>query len=132
MPNYRVHERFNMIVLFMLIIATIAYVSIRIDYLIYGSIAFIFSTYFISPDLDVKCKAYDRWSVLKYYWLPYRYIMKHRGYSHNAILGPVPLIMYAAVPLLPLLLYVEAVLLIPMTIGAILAIECHILLDKVM
>ena len=98
-------------------------------------VAYIFSTYFISPDLDVNSKIYTRWGTLRIFWYPYKKIFKHRKTSHHIIFGPLSLIGYLAFLIFLLVLAVGAEvnffdvrLLVPCA-GMFVAIELHILAD---
>lgn len=53
---------------------------------------FMFGAMFVSPDLDIDSKPYQRWSILKVLWAPYTLYVPHRGtLSHHIILGPLML-----------------------------------------
>jgi uncharacterized metal-binding protein len=62
--------------------------------------AFIFSSFFFSPDLDLHSRPYLRWSVLRFLWLPYQYLVPHRSWvSHSLVVGPLLRIIYFVVVL---------------------------------
>ena len=53
---------------------------------------FMFGAMFVSPDLDINSKPYQRWSIFKLLWAPYTLYVPHRGMlSHHIILGPIML-----------------------------------------
>ena len=53
---------------------------------------FMFGTMFVSPDLDINSKPYQRWSILKVLWAPYTLYVPHRGtLSHHILVGPLML-----------------------------------------
>lgn len=130
MPRYKTHEAVNMVIGMLLLIGAVMY-DLDPIYSVIGYIAFMFATYYMSPDLDIICKSYFRWGILRFYWLPYRWIMKHRGSSHSIIWGPISLIIYISLPLIPFIDRINMVHTLPIIAGIILATESHILLDKI-
>ena len=57
--------------------------------------AYLFSSLFLSPDLDLRSNtARRRWGFLGFVWVPYTKVFKHRGLSHNLLLGPLTRIGY--------------------------------------
>jgi len=52
--------------------------------------AYLFSGLALSPDLDVNSRAYRRWGVFRFFWLPYQILVPHRHWlSHSWLLGPL-------------------------------------------
>ncbi|MER3474970.1 MAG: hypothetical protein C4335_13310 [Armatimonadota bacterium] len=52
--------------------------------------AYLFSGLALSPDLDVNSRAYRRWGVFRFFWLPYQWLIPHRHWlSHSWVFGPV-------------------------------------------
>lgn len=52
----------------------------------------------LSPDLDLaRSDAYRRWGPLRWLWLPYAAIFKHRQLSHHVVFGPLTRIAYLLV-----------------------------------
>jgi uncharacterized metal-binding protein len=48
----------------------------------------LFSTFFMSPDMDLNSRVYNRWGVLKALWSPYKHLVRHRSkFSHSALGG---------------------------------------------
>lgn len=48
----------------------------------------IFSTFFLSPDMDINSRIYNRWSIFRIVWWPYKQIVPHRSkISHSALGG---------------------------------------------
>ncbi len=91
MPSGRVHDAIT-------IVTAIAAVPIapRIDptpdwtALGVGIGAYLFSGLALSPDLDVNSRAYRRWGVFRFFWLPYEVLIPHRSWlSHSWVLGPL-------------------------------------------
>ena len=53
---------------------------------------FMFGAMFVSPDLDINSKPYQRWGVFKFCIAPYTIYVPHRGtLSHHLIFGPLML-----------------------------------------
>lgn len=100
------------------------------------SISYLFATFFLSPDLDIESKSYKRWGVLKIIWWPYKVIFKHRGFSHNPVIGPLSIVINLAVVVAVLLLLMGVDLhrvplrftLVAMA-GIVLSMEVHIVSD---
>lgn len=147
MPSGKTHEMINITILTALLaglyyLSTMQGTSMITAYLdTYTILAFcvsyLFATFFLSPDLDTKSKPYKRWKMLRILWWPYRVIFKHRGFSHNLVLGPLSII-------LNLVLIAVAFFLLtgiePRTIplrsavaviaGIVLSIDVHIISDR--
>lgn len=52
--------------------------------------AYLFSGLALSPDLDVNSRAYKRWGMFRFFWLPYQLLVPHRHWlSHSWLLGPL-------------------------------------------
>ncbi|GIV18893.1 MAG: hypothetical protein KatS3mg023_0644 [Armatimonadota bacterium] len=52
--------------------------------------AYLFSGLALSPDLDVNSRAYRRWGMFRFFWLPYQILVPHRHWlSHSWLLGPL-------------------------------------------
>lgn len=89
------HRRFNLItgVLFLGIVLVVS----NADWESVGcfSIAYIFGTFILSPDIDLGPNKYSRWSKLFLY--PYSLIFKHRGISHSIFLGTLTRILYGLI-----------------------------------
>lgn len=59
---------------------------------------YLLSSLFLSPDLDLhKNRARRRWGPLGFIWAPYSKIFKHRGVSHNLLLGPLTRLIYLGI-----------------------------------
>lgn len=57
--------------------------------------AYLLSSFLLSPDLDLRYNsARRRWGPLGFIWIPYSKVFKHRGLSHNPLLGPLTRIGY--------------------------------------
>ncbi|MGF1577092.1 MAG: metal-binding protein [Cyanophyceae cyanobacterium] len=66
--------------------------------------AYLFSGLMFSGDLDIRSRQYQRWTLLRWLWLPYRRVCRHRSiWSHGLIVGTVGRLLYVGLWLLPLL-----------------------------
>lgn len=53
------------------------------------------SGFFLSPDLDILSKPYQRWGWLRWLWWPYQRLIPHRSWlSHGPIIGTVLRVAY--------------------------------------
>ena len=102
------------------------------------ALAYLFATFFLSPDLDIDSTPYKRWGILRILWWPYKVIFKHRGMSHHPIIGPLSILINLIIILLPLVILSElGVAQIPLKfiaaaiIGIVIPIEVHIVADAV-
>ncbi len=60
-----------------------------------GSLAFIFGGLWLSPDLDTRSNSFNRWGLLRIFWVPYSYVIPHRSIlSHGPIIGSLLRISY--------------------------------------
>lgn len=98
MPSGRAHLRIEMIILVALIavgcylsqagLVSGAYVGVFLG-------AYLFSSLFLSPDLDLKgSDSFRRWGIARVLWVPYARLFRHRALSHRIILGPLTRITY--------------------------------------
>lgn len=94
MPSGRHHLQLE---LFLLPLALIGLRLLGQDWpglLAFGA-AYLFSSLWLSPDLDLRSNdARRRWRLLGFIWIPYTKVFKHRGLSHNLLLGPLTRIGY--------------------------------------
>lgn len=61
------------------------------------AIAFIFSGLMFGPDLDIHSCQYKRWGCLRWLWLPYRALVRHRSpLSHGFLIGTILRLIYMA------------------------------------
>lgn len=50
---------------------------------------------YLSPDLDLKSNPYYNWRLLRFIWIPYQKVIKHRSVvSHGFILGTIIRVAY--------------------------------------
>jgi len=64
-------------------------------------LAYFFSCFMLSPDLDLHSEPYNRWWILKWVWKPYSKLIPHRSWaSHSPIFGTLIRMAYLlAIPL---------------------------------
>ena len=98
MPSGRTHLKIEMIGL---LIGTIAVAVLVVEGRIdawFGGIflsAYLFSSFFLSPDLDLhNSRATRRWGIARALWLPYSWVFRHRAVSHHLLFGPLTRIAY--------------------------------------
>lgn len=87
-PGHITHERTGIITAPVIAAASLYYTN---NTAITGilTITYLFSTYYLSPDLDhdVGAASYRRWGWLRFIWYPYKQLVKHRSWiSHS---GPI-------------------------------------------
>ncbi len=72
------------------------------DSLIFAAL-FLICNHWLSPDLDLVSLPYYRWGRLKYYWLGYQKLIKHRSVlSHSGPLSFTIRMLYLLAPFLVL------------------------------
>lgn len=90
MPNYKEHAKFNILIALPLLLGAMYYfIHPHPHQLITFSGAFIYSTLFMNPDVDLTHQI-RLLSIRGLFTLPFRSyskIFKHRGLSHNVVLG---------------------------------------------
>lgn len=60
------------------------------------AVGYVVGTFLLSPDLDLPgSKPSRRWGCLRWLWLPYQVISRHRGVSHMPIVGTFIRLSYA-------------------------------------
>src|SRR2546423_15626452 len=53
------------------------------------------------PDLDIQSGQYTRWGVLRFLWLPYKAVFRHRSrWSHGIVFGTLIRVVYFAAVLM--------------------------------
>ncbi len=71
---------------------------------------FLFGGLMFGPDLDIYSIQYKRWGVLRYIWLPYRRLLRHRSlFSHGLILGTTIRIVYLLIVVSLLAIFIVAI-----------------------
>lgn len=65
------------------------------------AVGYLFSMLLLSPDLDLKRSSHSRrWGVLRFIWWPYHWIFRHRGMSHNFLVGTASRLVYLTLVIL--------------------------------
>ncbi|MGL5032417.1 MAG: metal-binding protein [Microcystaceae cyanobacterium] len=97
MPSGRTHDRLTWLLLPG--VAAIAYGVTRSGGLTLAvSGAFLFSGLMFGPDLDIHSVQYKRWGWLRWLWLPYRKMLRHRSLiSHGFLVGTFFRLFYVAI-----------------------------------
>jgi uncharacterized metal-binding protein len=147
MPGGKTHETINAVIL-VAAVSGLAYITtwngidavtpyLSIHNIIVFSAAYLFATFFLSPDLDIDSKPYRRWKMFRILWWPYKVIFRHRGFSHNPILGPLSIMINLALITIPLLLLagvelqkIPSSFILAAIMGIVLSMEIHIISDR--
>lgn len=61
-------------------------------------------TFLLSPDLDLAeghVSSKRSWGLLGFLWVPYGWLMRHRGMSHSWVLGPLTRLLYLGLLVMP-------------------------------
>ncbi|NEO26831.1 MAG: metal-binding protein [Kamptonema sp. SIO4C4] len=94
MPSGRTHDRVTLwtlpwIVLFTLLVTRNGMLTLLV------SGAYLFSGLMFGPDLDIYSVQFKRWGGLRWLWLPYQKILKHRSrLSHGFLIGTILRVLY--------------------------------------
>lgn len=152
MPSGKTHDKINLAVLFLVLMSLFfvlersmlpfpdSYLESR--RILVFSLAYLFGTFFLSPDLDTKSAPYRRWGAVKVIWHPYQRFFRHRGILHHPVFGPVILTL---TPLVLIYLLLYSLFIFPdidtgrfpfwagpaVLIGLVLSMEVHYLSDFV-
>lgn len=60
-----------------------------------GCTSFFFSSYFLSPDLDLKySKPTQNWGIFRFFWSGYHRVFHHRGKSHSFLFSSCTKLVY--------------------------------------
>ena len=59
--------------------------------------AMLFGGLMFGPDLDIQSRQYTRWGPLRFLWLPYKVVFRHRSrWSHGIVFGTLIRVVYFA------------------------------------
>jgi uncharacterized metal-binding protein len=73
--------------------------------------AFLVGGLWLSPDLDTRSRATNRWGPLGWLWWPYRRVLSHRSLlSHSPVIGTAGRLTYLALALLLVALVAQGVM----------------------
>jgi uncharacterized metal-binding protein len=99
MPSGKTHQRLEAALLVLLWTPLLIWCLIRrwagpTDAIGFG-FAYGFSMALLSPDLDLRnSAAFQRWGPLRWLWIPYAAMFRHRRISHHLLLGPLTRVLY--------------------------------------
>ncbi|MBN1859312.1 metal-binding protein [Candidatus Bipolaricaulota bacterium] len=98
MPSGRTHLRIE-IGLFVVTAAVVIWLGrieeVRVDVGASFLGGYLFSSFFLSPDLDLQAsRPMRRWGPLRVLWAPYAAAFRHRRLSHHPLLGPTTRLAY--------------------------------------
>lgn len=88
MANGKEHEKINLFFL-AIGIGGALFVSQHFIHGVSVVLGYVFGTYLMNPDLDLKSLPYRRWGLLRFIWIPYQ-TFKHRSiWTHGYVIGDV-------------------------------------------
>lgn len=109
MPSGKTHDRITLWTLPWIVGGTLILTRDGELALIVAS-GFLFSGLMFGPDLDIYSVQFKRWGVLRYLWLPYQKLFRHRSFfSHGLIIGTVVRLLYLLAILLILAIFLVAI-----------------------
>jgi len=98
MPSGKVHLRIEMVILAGCLALGSYLVKEELIEAVHLTVffgAYLFSSFFLTPDLDLKQSlAFRRWGIARVLWVPYARLFRHRALSHSILLGPLTRILY--------------------------------------
>lgn len=60
--------------------------------------AYLFASFMFNGDLDTHSRPFNRWWILKMFWIPYQMIFTHRSiFTHGLIIGTVIRLLYLGI-----------------------------------
>ena len=94
MPSGQTHDRITLWSLPVITALTLAVTrNSNLTLLVAGG--FLFSGLMLSPDLDLRSRPFKRWGWLRWIWLPYQKMMRHRSiFSHGLLIGTTLRVLY--------------------------------------
>ncbi|WP_052128602.1 metal-binding protein [Neosynechococcus sphagnicola] len=96
MPAGRTHDRITLWSL-PLVAGLSLTLTGKSDLTLLVSGSYLFSGLMFGPDLDILSRQYQRWGWLRWIWIPYRKLLRHRSwFSHGPIIGTTLRICYIA------------------------------------
>lgn len=100
MPSGRTHDRITLWSLPLVAGLTLGLTrSSHLTLIVAGS--FLVGGLMLGPDLDIYSRQYQRWGWLRWIWLPYRKVLRHRSFwSHGFLVGTTLRLLYLGVWLL--------------------------------
>lgn len=87
MPSGATHDRITLWILPCLVILT-WFLTRNGEIVLLLLLGFLFSGLMFGPDLDIYSVQFKRWGKLRFIWLPYQKLIKHRSLlSHGLLIG---------------------------------------------
>lgn len=97
MPAGRTHDRITLWGLPVIVSVTFIQTRSGNSTLIVAG-AYLFSALMFGPDLDLYSIQYKRWGYLRWLWIPYQKMLRHRSiWSHGLIVGTVLRVLYLGI-----------------------------------
>lgn len=94
MPCGKTHDNITIILVPIIFGVTYYFTNNLIDSSIL-LLFYLFSSFMFNGDLDVVSKPYNRWWILKFIWIPYQMMFKHRSvFTHGIIIGTIIRLIY--------------------------------------
>ena len=94
MPSGQTHDRITLWSLPVVTALTLA-LTRNSDLTLIVAGGFLFSGLMLSPDLDLRSRPFKRWGWLRWIWLPYQKMMRHRSiFSHGLLIGTTLRVLY--------------------------------------
>ncbi|HIK37197.1 MAG: metal-binding protein [Geminocystis sp.] len=94
MPSGKIHDRITWICLPPVVAGGLV-VTRDIILTLCSSVAFVFSGLMFGPDLDIYSLQFKRWGFLRFIWLPYQKLLRHRSFlSHGILIGTMGRVVY--------------------------------------
>ncbi|NET61474.1 MAG: metal-binding protein [Symploca sp. SIO2E6] len=94
MPSGQTHDRITLWSLPVVTALTLA-MTRNSDLTLLVAGGFFFSGLMLSPDLDLRSRPFKRWGWLRWIWLPYQKMMRHRSiFSHGMLIGTTLRVLY--------------------------------------
>lgn len=96
MPSGRTHDRITLWNLPAVTVLTLFFTKSS-DLTLIVSGGFLFSGLMLSPDLDLNSLPFKRWGWLRWIWIPYQKLVRHRSiFSHGLVVGTTLRVLYLA------------------------------------
>lgn len=97
MPSGKFHDKISIIAI-PIVLGIVYYFTQDILNIILLVGSFIFSSFMFNGDLDTISLPYQRWGILKFIWIPYQFMFRHRSfYTHGIIVGTLIRLIYIGI-----------------------------------
>ncbi len=88
MPSGKTHDRLTLWLLAPVFLLCLMVLKLGAGVAIIVTVGFWFGSIYLSPDLDTRSRAFYRWSIFRFIWWPYQWLVKHRSrWSHGIFTG---------------------------------------------